>query len=209
MGLAARQQMLAQLFTDARLREQMLADPERMRSAFDVNAEEAVLLAGEFDRFAISLIHKRRGEVEKLLALSRRAMGKQLFTTLFAKFARQFVPNGVKKHRDDAAAFADFLRQSGAVKAAWIVDLLRYEAAMLAADAPKAHLTIRVFRFAFADLVHAALEQAHSPSRRWSIGIWLRIAPGARLRRFVIAQPRPTGAIPRRAENDPVASLGG
>lgn len=180
MGLAARQQMLARLFTDAPLREQMLSDPERMRSAFDLDAEEVVQLVGECDRFAISLIHKRRGEVEKLLPLSRRAMGKHHFTTCFSTFARQSVPHGAKKHRADAIAFADFLRRSSSIKMAWIVDLLRYEAAMLAADTPKLHLTIRVFRYALADLVDAALEQATSPPRRWSVGIWLKVAPGGR-----------------------------
>lgn len=190
MGLATNQEWLARLFTDARLREAMLAHPEGLGRALDLEADETVHLARELDLFSKCLIHKRRGEVEKLLGLSRQAIGSQEFGALFMRFARQFVAYGVKKHRTDAIAFAEFLRRSGSVTFPWIHDLIAYEAAMLAASDRDRRLIINLSRHALVDLALAAQDQGTSPPIRNTLSVWLRLGRGGRLRRFAISLPR-------------------
>ena len=125
MGLAEAQRLLARLATDATLRARFAADPEGVAAEFGLSPEEAAHFAdlhqGQLDEFARSLIRKRLGEVESLLPLTSRALGPARLAALFRRHAGAHVPRGIKKHRDDAVAFASFLvpRQESSNRPGW------------------------------------------------------------------------------------------
>ncbi len=79
MGLARLQEVLAQLYTDAALRERFFADPQGVSEALGLQPEEAQQLtqlsAPQVDFFAESLKRKRLNEACKLLPLTRRVLG--------------------------------------------------------------------------------------------------------------------------------------
>lgn len=114
MGLADVQRVLAQLYTNSTLQEHFLADPQSVGQELGLEAAEieqiAQLSAQQVTRFAQSLHNKRLGEVYKLLPLSYKVLGKS-FTALFRQYAHTYVPSGIKKHRDDAIAFAVFIER--------------------------------------------------------------------------------------------------
>jgi hypothetical protein len=182
MGLADDQKLLARLATDATYRKRFLAEPEQV--------DRAGLSAREVERFARSLLRKRLGEVEKLLPLSRRALGEARFAELFLRFARGSVPSGVKKHRDDAVAFAESVIRAASVEPAWASDLLRYESAALAATDPALRFVFRGFRHAIADLARAATLGGPPPPTRPTLGVWFRLSPRGRLRHVLLSLPR-------------------
>ncbi len=137
MGLTEIQVGLARLYTDAALRERFAAAPLAVGSELGLDAIEAAELArlstAQLNRFANSLLAKRRHEVAKLLPLTRQLLGAN-FTHLFERHAGTCLPAGSKKHLADALGFAKFLRSlSGEEMCAppWLVEVLRYEAARL------------------------------------------------------------------------------
>ena len=156
MGLEEVQRGLASLLTNERLREQFAADPRSVARTLNLSAEDAVeleaLASGEVERFARSLCAKRWNEIQKLLPVSTQSAQMAGFglRRLFLRFAQSYTPHGGKRHAQDALAFADWAAQQQALfqnntqnagskradspdaaAAAWLPDLLRYEAAWL------------------------------------------------------------------------------
>lgn len=189
MGLADGQKLLARLSTDAPFRQRCFDDPAGTGSTFGLGPEETTRLIREIERFAVSLLHKRRGDVEKLLPLTRRALGDQRFTALFLSFARGFAPSGTRKPRADALAFTENLRHSSAIVPCWLRDLVGYERAQLTATDPNRRIVIRTFRHSIVDLAQAALEQGPPPPRRFVVAIWLRLSARGRLRHVLFSFP--------------------
>src|SRR4051794_17956719 len=113
MPLAPQQQFLARLLTDATLREQFESDPSSTCTAAGLSGKDIeqviALAAADVNYFATSLIHKRRGQVEHLLPLTRRALSDRFFT-LFLQCAATTVPSGVKRHQEDSLAFVEYLK---------------------------------------------------------------------------------------------------
>src|SRR5687767_13985849 len=99
MGLIVIQEAMARLYTDTGLREQFFSDPESVCEFLGLDSKEfeqlSQLSRTQVDHFAGSLQQKRLNEVEKLLPLTRRALGKE-FVRLFFEFAESFVPKGIK-----------------------------------------------------------------------------------------------------------------
>jgi hypothetical protein len=195
MGLTQVQELLARLYTEPELRERFSADPQGVGEALGLDAEEAGRLAqlpaAEIDRFARSLVHKRRSEVEKLLPLTRRALGPR-FPVLFREHAARFMPNGVKKQFHDAVAFAEFLArrvQQEGTEAGWVGELAQYESAWLEAEALAQPWIARTFRYPVHQL-RLYWEEGAVLEVRPSLLLWLRPRWASRCRHLAVSAPR-------------------
>ncbi len=113
MSLQEQQNFLARIFTDESLRLNFLAEPEKIGGANGLREEDIAwlreIIPDELNFFANSLFHKRLHQVEKLLPLSKKALGKD-FATQFQKFSQTFQPITVKKHVEDAIEFCKLLQ---------------------------------------------------------------------------------------------------
>ncbi len=189
MGLAESQRLLARLSTDADLRSRFAGDPAGVAADFGLSPAEALALPfGQVEEFARSLVSKRWGEVELLLPLACRALGPARFADLFARHARGYVPAGIKKHRDDAVAFAGFLAGSE-VAPAWVGDLARFEAAALLAHEPARRFVLARLGHHPADLARAATGDGQAPVGRPTLAAWSRWTRGGRPRLIVLSWP--------------------
>ncbi len=194
MGLAQMQRLLAQLYTDATLRERFLRDRQAVAEAFDLSAEEvhqvSQLSARQLTFFAHSLQRKRLNGVGKLLPVTKRTLGDR-FADLFAQHATTFVPHGARKQRADAVKFAAYVeeiaRRDG-FEPPWVVELLRYEAARLTAADPLSRCTIRWFRRPIGTLVRQVRQGDRVPSSltRPTIALWFRVSPRHRLWHIIL-----------------------
>lgn len=188
MGLEAQQRLLSRLYVDAALRARFRDDARGLAVAEGLAPEEAARLADpalvdQVEGFARSLVAKRAGEVADLLPLTRRALGAK-YRSAFAAFAAGFVPRGVKKHRDDALAFAVHLATPPAELGAppWLPDLARWEAAWLEAADPARWWVVRFFRRPMRALA-LAVEEGEDPGvlpRGWAILLSWRAGPRSR-----------------------------
>jgi hypothetical protein len=199
MGLVNNQKLLARLCTEAALRQRYSADPRGVGIAFGLNPEEAEHLAAlavrQVEQFAGSLRNKRYREVTKLLPLSFLVLGDAVFSRLFRRHAARFLPSGVRKHGDDALAFAGLLGcavSRGEAGPEWAADLVRYEAARLAASIPGRRCTLLFLRHALADMVACTRTRRAIPHvlpTRWSVAIWFRASPMSPLRHVHVSWP--------------------
>ncbi len=184
MSLADTQRLIALLATDASLRTQLLSDPLAVAARYGVDAKTAQTLAKEIaeeiERFARSLIGKRRNEVCKLLPRTKRVLG-NCFDDLFRLYAKTTLPNGTKKHLQDAVQFADFLHTKLAAEKQiplWIAELARYEASWLEVRTHPC-LLIRGFRALTKETAHLEANPSLNPALRprRTLALWLRL-PG-------------------------------
>lgn len=182
MELMRTQQILARLYTEAPLRERLFAEPRSVTEELQLTDTELELLmqlpAAQVDLFASSLVRKRAREVSKLLPVTARALGKS-FEPLFVAHAQTYRPLGIRKHFDDALAFARFLRQrvrERALMDPWTGDLARYEASSLEAAHSTRRFVLRFFRYPVAQLVTLASRWEHVPSveRQPCVAFWFR-----------------------------------
>jgi hypothetical protein len=197
MGLAQSQRLQARLYTDAALRERFLADPRGVGASFGVEPEDAEQLSRlaveQVERLARSLLHKRRGAAVKLLPRAHRALGEARFAALFLRHAAGYVPSGVRKHGDDAVAFADFVARAvrgGEVQPAWVADLIRYEAAWLVTRDPDRRWTACRLRHSVGDLVRATFRGECAPGPRPTLALWFRPSRSGRLWYLSLSMPR-------------------
>ena len=198
MGLAQLQCLLAQLSTNADLRERFLADPRTAgltSGLTEAEADELARLSGRQLRFfAASLRRKRLHAVARLLPRTREALGER-FIALFEQHAELFVPRGTSKHQADALSFADFLEQrlrQEPVAPSRALDLLRYEAARLRVADPTTLCTVRWLRAPVEAPTRppGTDDSAPIPAGRLTLAIWLRLRPCGRLFHLVVPLPR-------------------
>ncbi|BAY97644.1 hypothetical protein NIES37_15880 [Tolypothrix tenuis PCC 7101] len=140
MGLAQTQQILAQLYTNTEFRNSFFANPKVVGAELGLSDAEienlSQLATPQVNLFANSLKWKRLNLLSKLLPRTAIALGKN-FKTLFWQYAETYIPQGIKKHRQDAIAFAEFIvktSQQAGLEPIWISDLVRYEQAWLLAE---------------------------------------------------------------------------
>ena len=197
MGLSEIQRVLAQLYTNAALRERFFADPQAVGEELGLSAAEvqqvAQLSTQQVNRFANSLYSKRLGEVCKLLPLTSRVLDKQ-FAILFRRYAETYVPQGIKKHHDDAISFATFMQRVARVEdiePAWATGVLRYEKASLMASSATWHLMIYRFDYAIGKLVQSLDRSDGIPSlvKQPTIVFWVRFTRRGQLWRVVFSLP--------------------
>ncbi|MEH1939200.1 MAG: hypothetical protein V7L01_03140 [Nostoc sp.] len=184
MGLAQTQQVLAQLYTNTDFRERFFANPEAVGAELGLSCDEAQKLAQlsaqEVNIFANSLKWKRLGEVRELLPRTARALGKN-FTALFWRYAQTHLPKGIKKHREDAIAFANFIAiaEEENLDPPWISDLVRYEKTWLLAYEPTSRLIVCWFRYP------VGIANLEGMNRQPTIAIWFRLSKQSQLRHIV------------------------
>ncbi len=117
MGLEEVQRGLATLLTDDALRQRFTADPHSAAQSLNLMPDDAAQLASlacsDVERFARSLRAKRWNEIQKLLPLScRAAQGLGIgLRGHFLQFAQTYVPQGGKRHAQDALRFAAWFGQ--------------------------------------------------------------------------------------------------
>jgi hypothetical protein len=197
MGLAEVQCLLARLYTDAEARERYFADPRSTSEAYGLTmvvAEQMRQLSPEQVKFfAGSLKRKRLKAVVRLLPRSNRALGER-FGELFSQFADTFVPEGANRAHQDAEAFASFLQTELRKEHAappWMVELLGYEAAEVAAALK--HCVIRWFREPISGIAQPVATVGEPPTRCYggTLVIWWRISLQHQLRRIALSLPVP------------------
>ncbi|HEX6278822.1 MAG TPA: hypothetical protein VFZ49_02285 [Pyrinomonadaceae bacterium] len=110
MPLQHQQDLLARLYTDKDFRTNFLNDPAAFAAGLSINESEAETLAtvaaSEVRWFSESLVNKRLREVAKMLPMTEQEVGSKEFERRFWEFADGFSPTSVKKHLEDALAFA-------------------------------------------------------------------------------------------------------
>ncbi|MBD2493504.1 hypothetical protein [Nostoc sp. FACHB-280] len=183
MGLAQTQQVLAQLYTNTEFRGRFFANPQAVGVEFGLSDDEVQQLAEvssqEVNIFANSLKWKRLGEIRELLPRTAKALGKD-FNTLFWRYAETYLPTGIKKHRDDAIAFANFMikvAQNENLEPAWIGDLVRYEQTWLLTYEPGVYLKFCWLRYA----IHRDF------TAKPTLAIWWRWSGRSHLRHIILS----------------------
>jgi hypothetical protein len=196
MGLAEQQALLARIYTDATLREEFFTAPLDMAAQWGLSADDAQHLARlpshQVSQFAASLYTKRLNEVQHLVPCTLRALGER-FAPLFRLYVPTHVPQGTRKHPDDAIAFVDYLHRSASQQnvAPWIIDVARYEAAWLYMMNPSHRSLIRRFRYPVGKMIPMLAQQQVPtiPARQASVALWLRLTPKSRVQHVVLSLP--------------------
>ena len=192
MGLVEVQRALARLYTDGALRGRFFAHLRPVSQELGLSDDEAAQIATisaiQVGRFADSLVAKRRHEVEKLLPLTRRVLGRE-FSAEFARYASAPVPDGMHRHREDAIAFAAFLGNSdGRPGPPWAMDLLRYERSWLEAGSSRRRWLVRRFQYPVGRLARNLVEDTVLPSVPFqpTLGVWFRLGRHGPLRHLLL-----------------------
>lgn len=196
MGYLEVQQVLAKLYTNAVLRESFFANPqeegEELGLSFDEAQQLAQLSAQQVNLFASSLKRKRLSEVKELLPLTSQVLGKD-FSKLFWRYAETYLPQGIKKHWEDAIAFCTFIEkvaQVEGIEPPWVWELVRYEKACQKAAAPTCRLIWCRLRYALKPLVRSLVQQQETPVLlvQPTIALWFRARQG-RMLHIVLSLP--------------------
>ncbi|BAY31575.1 hypothetical protein NIES2107_34360 [Nostoc carneum NIES-2107] len=176
MGLAQTQQVLAQLYTNTEFRNSFFVNPKVVGAELGLSDAEienlSQLAASQVNLFASSLKWKRLNLLSKLLPRATSALGKN-FKTLFWQYAETYIPQGIKKHRQDAIAFADFIvktSQLEELEPIWLSDLVRYEQAWLLAEELNHGLKVYWFRYPVDKL--GTSDEKIAP--QFTIAVWWR-----------------------------------
>lgn len=184
MSLSEQQNLLARLYTDAEFRRAFLTAPEKIGAENDLSetetAEIAAIMPEELEFFAESLFWKRLREVEKILPLSKKALGADL-KVFFREFSKNFNPQSVKKHLADALAFTGFLQNqniSGLAR-----DAARFERAKLEFYGLEKRFVVCRLNHDVRQLYRAEVEPSQIEGSK-KIALWFKI--GNRARHFFI-----------------------
>ena len=182
MSLATIQKTLARIYTDSKLRDDFLMNPNVVGITLGLNYQEIQQLSNlssqEVNLFAGSLKYKRLGEIRKFLPLTSKVL-KQEFDRLFFRYAETYLPSGNRKHLLDAIEFADFLINLNAaesIQPVWVLDILSYEKIWLEQLRSKSFFLIRRFNYQITPLVNSLQIQESDPvlNLQSNIGIWFR-----------------------------------
>lgn len=132
MSLLEQQNFLARIYTDPRVRDQFVSEPETVGLEYGLNPSEIddlkTVAGDDIVFFSDSLIWKRLREVERLLPRTRKALGAD-FCSFFFKFAPAFNPQHTRKHYEDAVKFCDYVEAE--TIAVSVKNAARYEKAWL------------------------------------------------------------------------------
>ena len=214
MSLATVQQVLAQIYTNSKLRDDFLSNPDAVGRTLGLNCQEiqqlSQLSSQEVNLFANSLKRKRLGAIHKLLPLTNKVLNKE-FDRLFFRYAETYLPTGSKKHLFDAIQFAQFIEQMNTteyIKPAWVLDVLRYERielerlkskTLLISDrflmqslmgaTPK--IALHRFNYEIEPLIHSLQSQDSTPvlNLKANLAIWFRFYPNQQWRSLFIPIP--------------------
>jgi len=197
MSLATVQQVLAHIYTDSKLRNDFFTNPDTVGRTLGLNCQEIQQLSQlsrqEVNLFAVSLKHKRLGEIRKLMPLTNKVL-KQEFDRLFFRYAETYLPKGSKKHLGDAIQFTQFIEQitrTETIEPTWIVDVLRYEKICLETLPSKRLFISDRFNYEVEPLIHSLQTQDSTPvlNLKAKIGIWFRFSQSQQWRSLFISIP--------------------
>lgn len=185
MSLLEQQNFLARLYTDENLRRAFLKEPERVGKQNGLDEKEVADLRAvppaELNFFAESLVWKRLREVEKLLPLTKKSLGKD-FETHFREFAGRLAPAPVKKHFEDAIRFAEFLRTKK-IEPPGARDAAKFEAANLEFYNSDRRFALKMFDYDIREIARPDAPARREFDRRKTFAAWLRV--GKKSRRYV------------------------
>ena len=191
MSLITVQKTLARIYTDSKLRDDFLANPDVVGRSLGLNCEEILQLSKlssqEVNLFASSLKYKRLGEIRKLLPLSSKVLGKE-FNSLFFKYSEAYLPTGNRKHLADAIAFLEFMSD---LQSGWILDVLRYEKNRLKMLSVKSLFICDRFKYNMRSIIDN-LQETNFTSKlqpQLTIVIWFRLSLRHRWRCLFLSFP--------------------
>lgn len=199
MSLATVQKALARIYTDSKLRDDFMTNPNVVGRTLGLNCQEmqqlSQLSSKEVNLFANSLKHKRLGEIRKLLPLTNKLIKKE-FDRLFFRYAETYLPTGNKKHLFDAIQFAHFIAKIIAtedIEPIWLLDVLHYERIWLEKLQSNRLFTIALHRFNYEiePLIDSLQTQESTPvlKPKSTIGVWFRLFPNQQWRSLFIPIP--------------------
>ena len=197
MSLQRVQQVLARIYTDSKLRDDFLTNPDVIGVSLGLNCQEikqlSKLSSQQVNLFASSLKHKRLGEIRKLLPLTYKVLGEK-FNNLFLKYSETFLPSGSKKHLSDAVFFSNFLQEyltQDNPYPTWLLDVLRYEKVRLEMFDGKRLFICDRFDYNLEYLINN-LDFNTLPLLRFqpNIGIWFRLTPKSNWRSLFLPIPQ-------------------
>lgn len=180
MSLIKQQNFLARLYTDEKLRRSFWQNPQKIGAENDLIAEEitelAAVLPEELRFFANSLFWKRFREAEKLLPLTRKALGAD-FSANFREFSQNYNPQTIKKHLEDAVEFCSFL-QNREIEPVWAKDLAKFERAQLIFNSAAQKFIFLKFDFDIRQIIKEFSDQngeseKNFPKRK-TFAVWLK-----------------------------------
>jgi hypothetical protein len=193
MSLINLQQTLARIYTDSKLRDDFLTNPDVVGKNLGLNCQEIQQLSNlsrqQVNLFANSLKRKRLGEIRKLLPLTNKILGKE-FDRLFWRFSETYLPTGNKKHLLDSIAFSEFLTHdlskslpTEKIQPLWLLDVLHYETIRLKMFQGKQYLICDRFNYDLESLINSL----HSNSQpllkpQPTMGIWFKLTPNSKWR---------------------------
>jgi hypothetical protein len=198
MALADIQQLMTRLVTDPGLRARFLSDPQEVKASQGWSEDAIHVLAAvparQLRHYGEALVHKRCRAVASCLRLTHRVLGADRFARLFRAHAAGFWPRGPGRHRDDAIAFVERIREVMAEESsvpAWAADIAAYEAAALRARDPRRRWVVLWARYRWEDLVGASRsgEIGCNLARRPPLNVWFRSSRTAPLRGFRLSFP--------------------
>jgi hypothetical protein len=200
MSLLQIQVLLARLYTDPVLQQRFFEAPEVVGKEFGLTPEEVrqiqEISAKDTRFFAHSLVHKRLGQVQKLLSGTARVMS-CAFNRAFHDFAPTFVPSGTRKHHLDALNFAVFLQKQVLNKTTtgknwppWLGELLQLETSWIRAYFAETRWRMKLFRYPVWRLLKE-LEHDTQPelSPQWTLLVWWRLSRGGKLHHQLFPRP--------------------
>ncbi|MDJ0648174.1 MAG: hypothetical protein QNJ60_05650 [Xenococcaceae cyanobacterium MO_188.B19] len=197
MSLLTVQQVLARIYTDSKLRDDFLTNPDVVGISLGLNCQEIAQLSKlsrqQVNLFASSLKRKRLGEIHKLLPLTHKLLGKK-FDSLFSKYSETYLPTGSKKHLLDAVAFSNFLQEYLTIDdphPTWLLDILRYEKVRLQMFREKRLFICDRFDYNLESLINN-LDFNSQPVLRFkpNIGIWFRLTSNSNWRSLFLPIPQ-------------------
>ncbi len=196
MSLKTVQKVLARIYTDSKLRDNFLTNPDVVGASLSLNCQEILQLSQlsskQVNLFANSLKHKRLGEIRKLLPLTNKILGKEL-DRLFFKYSETYLPTGIKKHLLDAIALTEFIEQqitTNNIQPAWILDVLRYEKIRLKMLQGKQLIMSDRFNYHLESLINSLDSDAQPQlNPQPNLGIWFKLTPKEKWRSLFFPIP--------------------
>ncbi len=181
MPLKEQQDFLARLYTNKLLRKRFFTDPQGVGVEAGLTTGDIKALCtmepSTIEDFAQSLVHKRMGQIPKYLPITCKLLEKK-FHPIFHSFTEQYTPHGSKKHREDAIAFATYLRElqpSREDLPLWLIEVAAYEANRQEIQHPDFRWMIRRYRYPVHRMIRAIQENKEVvPKPRAMLFLWIR-----------------------------------
>jgi hypothetical protein len=187
MGLLQLQQALAKIYTDTASREKFLDPSPTIDRELELSEKETQYLtkisSQQVNLFATSLKRKRLGQIRKLLPLTSKCLEKD-FSQLFWQYSETYIPQGLKKHQQDAIEFTNFIEKK--LDRNWIIDVLRYERSWLTMETFDRLFFVCRFNYAIAPLIES-LQQSENElitTQRLTFAIWFRLSDRSKIYYF-------------------------